>query len=214
MQTLLFFVVLRLDKCMVPSKVFHWILIFCVLSWVSYLGINKDGCFCKVQHIFSCPSNWGQVSLCLSHFHFLTVLFDTLKAIPFPLLFFLEQANSHCVVCVILWDILNTLQVSRLCLLVFVMNIFRLIFFCYTFIYITPFETRIWQWLTHCPTIKIICIIIHNVVVFFVRIIICKMWIVCFCMSFWHHTYATMHTFFYKEMHINVLTVLNLSLYT
>ena len=213
MQTLLFFVVLCIDECMVTSKVFHWILIFCVLSWVSYIGISKDGGFCNVQHIFFCPSNWGQVSLCLSHFYFLTVLFDTLKAKQFCLIlwkpfifhcyFCLEQADSHCVVCVILWDILNPLQVSRLCLLVFVMNIFHLIFLLYFYLYHTIWNQNMGvvdslpnhkDYLHHntlcscflCQDYNlqdVDCLLLHVVLTPYI---------------------CPMHTFFYKEMHINV----------
>ena len=49
---------------MVPSKVFHQILIFCVLSLVTYQEIGRVVGFCNAIHTLSYPLDWVQVSLC------------------------------------------------------------------------------------------------------------------------------------------------------
>ena len=88
---------------------------------------------------------------------------------------------KHCVICVSLWDSLNPLQVASLCLYVCVMNIFRLNIFVILLFISHHLKPEYW---IHCSPIEVICIIIHDVVIFFVWIIICSMIFVCFCVSF------------------------------
>ena len=52
------------------------------------------------------------------------------------------------------------------------------------FVSLFPFETGSRKRLTHCPSVDIVCIVIHNTVVVFFLITICSMRIVGFCMPF------------------------------
>ena len=61
-----------------------------------------------------------------------------------------------------------------------------------------PFEARVGKRLTHGLYVEVVCIVIHDVVGFFCGVIIHSVWIVCFDVSFGHHTSTTTHTFFDK----------------
>ena len=64
--------------------------------------------------------------------------------------------------------------------------------------FINPFESGIWEWLAHRPAVEIIGIVIHDVVMFFTWIITRQPRIISLGVSFSCHADAATHPFFYE----------------